>query len=82
MGRIEFRLTPAEMAILNRPLNGTGGFQSFGRALQASLGTNGSISLTDAQVGRIIRHISNGPGGFEDRLKDAFGRSIREVFAI
>lgn len=62
-----------------RPLNGRGGFQSFGRSLQRKLMANGDISLSDEQLGRVIRHIRYTTGGFESRLIDAFGRSLREL---
>lgn len=74
-----FNLNPAEQAALNRPLNGQGGFQSFGRSLQRALQPNGQIDLTDAQLGRVIRHIRYTTGGFESRLIDAFGRSLRAM---
>lgn len=75
------RLTQQEIAILRRPVNGQGGFQTLFRALQARLQPSGDIELTDAQLGRILRHISYRPGGFETRLDDIFGRSIRAMLA-
>ena len=75
------QLTPAEIAALRRPVRGQGGFQTLFHALQARLHQNGSIELTDAQIGRIVRHISYRPGGFEDRLELIFGRSIRAMLA-
>lgn len=74
-------LTPQEIAVLRRPVNGQGGFQTLFRALQARLQASGDIELTDAQIGRIVRHISYRPGGFETRLDDIFGRSIRAMLA-
>ncbi|QGP78814.1 hypothetical protein [Sphingobium sp. CAP-1] len=77
-----FQLNPAEVAALQTPINGQGGLQSFGRALQRALNpVTGSITLSDAQVGRIIRHLGYGPGGFEGRLRTAFGRSILQALA-
>lgn len=77
MAKTKLTLTAPEIAIVQRPLNGQGGLQSFGRQLQAALDAQtGEIELTDAQLGRIIRHMKYGPGGFEARLRDAFGRSI------
>lgn len=75
------RLTQQEIAILRRPVNGQGGFQTLFRTLQARLQPSGDIELTDAQLGRILRHISYRPGGFETRLDDIFGRSIRAMLA-
>lgn len=76
---ITVNLNAAERTALMRPLNGQGGFQAFGRSLQGKLQANGDIELTDAQLGRILRHISYRPGGFEDRLEAAFGRSLRAM---
>jgi hypothetical protein len=78
---ITLTLLPAEITVLNRPVNGQGGFQTLFRTLQARVQANGTIDLTDAQVGRIVRHISYRPGGFEDRLDAVFGRSIRLLLA-
>lgn len=78
---VTLSLTPDEVAILNRPVNGEGGFQTLFRALQARADPIGGIDLTDAQIGRIVRHISYRPGGFEDRLDAVFGRSIRLLLA-
>ena len=78
---IRLTLISSEMAILSRPINGQGGFQTLFRALQARVEPCGGIELTDAQIGRIVRHISYRPGGFEDRLDAIFGRSIRQLLA-
>lgn len=75
------QLTAPEAAVLRRAVNGQGGFQTLFRALQARLQGNNTIELTDAQIGRIVRHISYRPGGFETRLDDIFGRSIRAMLA-
>lgn len=77
MAKTKLTLTAPEIAVLQRPLNGQGGLQSFGNQLQTLLDPqSGEIELSDAQLGRIIRHMKYGPGGFEGRLRDAFGRSI------
>lgn len=72
-------LNAAEQTALNAPLAGTGGFQSFGRSLQRLLQSNGKITLTDAQLGRIVRHLTYGQGTFETRLRNAFGRNLRAL---
>lgn len=79
MGNKTFNLNQSEAAELRKPINGNGGMQSFGRKLQSKLQANGTITLNDEEVGRIIRHISYKPGGFEDRLDRAFSRSIKEI---
>jgi len=77
---ILFKLTPDEAAILQRDVNGQGGLQSFLRGLQAKLNANSlEIELTDAEVGRIVRMIGYGPGGFEDRLRSIFRKALREA---
>ena len=80
MPRVTLTLTSAEAAELRKSIKGSGGWQSLARQLQAQLDpmTN-QIGLTDAQVGRIIRYMMPGPGGFERRLHDAFQRSILDA---
>lgn len=79
MSQIALTLNPAEAAEIARPINGNGGLQSFGRKLQTKIQTNGTIVLSDSEMGKIIRYISYKPGGFENRLAAAFTRSIREI---
>lgn len=72
------RLTKPELEALNRELRGDGGFQQFGRKLRWQV--KGSIiKLDDADLGRIIRHLVYGPGGFEERLRTAFGRNLIRI---
>ncbi|MBE7184509.1 MAG: hypothetical protein INR68_08900 [Methylobacterium mesophilicum] len=79
---ITFNLTNEEVQVLMTPVNGQGGFQSFFRSLQAELdAVTHTIELEDADVGRIVRHITYRPGGFENRLSDIFGRSLRQYIA-
>lgn len=77
MADTTFTLTAAEQTALNAPLVGQGGFQSFGRSLQRQLKPNGNITLSDAQLGRIVRHLTYGQGTFETRLRNAFGRNLK-----
>ena len=77
---IQFTLKGPEAAELMKPVNGQGGFQTFFRKLQGKLvSPANTIDLSDAELGRIVRHITYRPGGFEDRLNTIFGRSIREA---
>lgn len=80
MTRTTFTLDQSEAAELMKPLNGSGGFQSFGRKLQARLdkGSN-DIALTDSELGRIVRHMKYDAGTFQNRLRDAFGRHLRDI---
>lgn len=80
MANVTFKLDTAEIAAIDTPINGKGGFQSFGRRLQKKVDRDrGEIAVSDAELGRIIRHIVYDPGGFEERLRTAFGRSLREI---
>lgn len=75
------RLTYQEARILREPVRGVGGFQSYARRLQAGLGWGNVLVLSDADLGRAIRHISYGKGGFEGRLKDALKRPLGAMLA-
>lgn len=78
-GQVTFHLTPAEAAALATLAAGSGGFQTLTIELQAQLKANGSITLSDAQVGAIVRAIGKySKGGFQSRFRRAFGRSIRD----
>jgi|GEM_PF-6652139 len=81
MASVTFQLNAAEMAALNRAVNGKGGFQTLTIALQGQLQPNGSIQVKDAQLGSILRCIGYTTGGFESRFRRAFGRSIQEIIA-
>ena len=61
------------------PVRGQGGFQTLFRRLQDGVNpATRVIEVSDVDLGRIVRHISYRPGGFEDRLSDIFGRSLQE----
>ena len=77
--RIE--LTLDEIAILRRPVNGDGGFQSLLRSLQRNLDRkSGILTVTGDQFDRIVRYTSQyGWGGFEGRL-EAVRRSYPRFF--
>lgn len=75
---LQFQLNANEVAALNIPANGNGGFQSLIRNLQTKLNpATNSLDLTDAQIGKIVRYLSYRPGGFEGRLAEGFRRNIR-----
>lgn len=74
---LQFKFTPAEVAAINAPANGQGGFQSLIRQLQGSLDLQTrTIDMTDAMIGKVVRYLSYRPGGFEGRLAAAFIRNI------
>ena len=73
-----FTLNEKEMAELDVPVNGTGGFQDLMRRLQLDLNTEtGEIDVSDADVERISRYCTQyGQGGWQDRLARAFHRVL------
>ena len=76
-----FQLVPAEIAALDLPINGIGGHQRFLRRLQQKVDRpSGSIALTDAEIGKVVRYVSGyGGGGFQNRFREAFRRSLRDA---
>lgn len=79
MGSIRFKLTPDEVAELRKPVNGGGGYQALLRTLAPSINRNGSITLDDETLGKIVRMCAYGSGGFQGRLRAAFRRSVRDL---
>jgi len=69
-------LTEDEAAILQQPV-GSGGQQSLHQMLVNQL-QNGNLTITlhDDQLGRLIRYMGYGQGGFQNRLKNTFRRTI------
>ncbi|MCG4261377.1 hypothetical protein K6W36_12455 [Acetobacter senegalensis] len=76
---ILFRLRPDETEYLREQL-GVGGFQQkfFAETSRLDLRT-GEIALNDAELGKIVRYCSYGPGGFQSVLKKIFLRSIEDM---
>jgi hypothetical protein len=70
-------LEPAELAILNGPWAGGGGFQGLAPKLQIKASPTGDLHLSDEEVGAIVRHMSYAQSGFRDRVRKAFRRSSR-----
>jgi hypothetical protein len=61
---------------------GTGGHQSLQRRLAAQLDKGQTVTFTDEQMGELIRYMTRyGAGGFQTRLRHAFGRSFLDLFA-
>ncbi len=69
-------LESTELSILNGPWAGGGGFQGLAPKLQAKTKTTGELSLTDEEIGVIVRHMSYEQSGFRDRLRKVFLRSF------
>jgi len=65
---LPLELTAEEVAVITRPVNGRGGFQSLLRALCKSL-DGSTLHLTPALARRVTRYGTRyGCGGFQDRL--------------
>jgi hypothetical protein len=77
------QLTPQEVALIQQPV-GSGGHQSLHAELIAQLAQSGNqLTLNDAQLGRIIRYMTQyGSGGFQGRLHQALRRPLRELLDL
>ena len=74
---LKFKFSAAEVAALQIPANGQGGFQTLIRSLQNALDpATRTIDMTDAMIGKVVRYLSYKPGGFEGRLASGFQRNI------
>jgi hypothetical protein len=68
--RLTIPLSPEELEKIRLPVVGEGGLQSLLRALQKQIGPDGRLSVTPAQIERILRYSqSYGSGGFQGRLQ-------------
>jgi hypothetical protein len=83
-GLTVFTLTPGEAAyIIETTVVGRGGLQTFQRQLQKQLATGNTVALDVVSLGRLVRYIEKyGSGGFQHRLQQAFGRSLRAMLGI
>ena len=81
MTSIIITLLPTEIAEIRKPIRGTGGWQSLFRELRALLQPNGDIMLDDAMLGRVLRMAHYSQGGYQGRLRQAFGRSIKSMIS-
>jgi hypothetical protein len=71
---IRIQLAPAALEALQRPINGSGGFQNLLRRLQSGLDSNGVLILTPDLAGQVARYVeSYGAGGFQGRLETVLG---------
>lgn len=77
---IDINLNDKEVALLFDPAGtqGQGGFQNLFEGLQSRTNQQtGALSLTETDLERISRYAFNyHNGGWEDRLKAIFGRSL------
>lgn len=80
----EFTLTQAEVAEILIPV-GSGGQQTFHEWILSQLqGGNRRVAFDDRRFAQLIRYMSGfyGPGGFQTRLRRAFGRPLRELLSF
>ena len=81
MTSVTLTLTPAEQSEVMKQINGQGGWQTLFSEMQSLLQTNGDITLSDELLGRIVRMAHYTQGGYQLRLRKAFGRSVKAMVA-
>lgn len=81
---IEIEMNPKEIAILMSQDPSTkpdGGWQNLLVTLQEKVDkTTGRLSLTDTDLERIQKYATYGRGTWENRIKDAFERTLGPKF--
>ena len=67
-GEMTVSLTSEEAALLSRPGEGEGGFQSFLRSVQERIEGN-TVTLSRSDIEKVVRYSTQyGEGGFQDRI--------------
>lgn len=63
---------------------GSGGHQELHRRITEELENNDNqVTFTDEQLGELIRYMTRyGSGGFQDRLRRAFNRSLADLLGF
>ena len=70
-------LNDDEIAALNEPIAGQGGFQTLLLRLRNEVQPTGELQLSDADVDTIRRYRREyGGGGWQERLDRIFGRTL------
>ena len=70
-------LNEDEIAALNEPIAGQGGFQTLLGRFRDEVQSNGRLDLSDADVETIRRYRRGyGGGGWQERLDRIFGRTL------
>lgn len=80
-----FTLNPDEItAIIDTPVAGQGGLQSLQKNLQTQLADGNTVQFDNAGLGRLIRYMTRYPsgGGFQNRLRTAFERSLKNLLGF
>jgi hypothetical protein len=75
-------LDAAQVADLQAPWNGAGGFQTLGPALAGRLSPSNEIELDDEEVGIIIRHMSYVSSGFRGRVRHIFRNHLTALMNV
>lgn len=75
---MQIQLNDDEVAALQQPINGQGGFQSLLHRLVSNLDVvTGRLVLTDIDLEQLPRYAFDyGNGGWENRLVNVFGRCL------
>lgn len=79
MGSVKFNLTPDQRAEIDKPVNGSGGYQTLLRHLQKFINSKNNLTVDDQLLGQIVRMCAYGSGGFQGRLRAAFRTHIRDL---
>ncbi len=67
---MKIQLSPAQIAVIQKPVRGKGGFQVLLRRLQRQISSQGVLTATDQDVEKLLRYaFTYGQGGFEERIK-------------
>jgi hypothetical protein len=67
--------------ITDYPINGREGAQSLLRRLQEKIEASDVLEFDNWELGQLIRYMTtHGEGGYETRLRKAFGRSLLDLF--
>jgi hypothetical protein len=70
------QLTPDEVSELKKPTSGSGGFQRLMKRLRSQVTKDGEITLAPEDIQKIKKHVSEGGGGFQERLRKVFGNHL------
>lgn len=70
-------LNQDEVALLNEPITGRGGFQSLLATFRQKVQPGGELELTDEEIAKIRQYRNEyGDGGWQERLDKIFGRTL------
>lgn len=82
IGSIEMKLTPHEVELVTRPINGDGGHQGLLRAIGLELQSTGELVLEDATLLAVYKYAYDyGGGGYQDRFRAIIAAATRAGWA-